>query len=546
MMGLTSMLTPERMKGLGPALRRWFAAGAVVLAPAACGGAAPGSTDLACSGDCALETGSFPELRESAGRELGLCPEANGSGDGSCQDKFPVEKGSDQGAWELQPSDAQENRDLPTAGDGVLETGEQTASELDVAAEAFDSIQSWGDAPEESAGLPPSCLVPPSGPAPGKTFPLGIWYHWIGANGDEAHDRAYYQSSLADLAAHGIDLVVPVFVFGQNRVWLLEEADKAGLEVIMGIGEMSALLSLPGVLLPQIADPLAQQQAAPLQGLPALRGYYVADEPDIHNVLPINLLAAKQAFEKADPGHPSFFTFALLNEMPEYFLVVQPEVLQTDMYPLYKFITWPEAFVNGLHVDNFLSHVETSVALAGAKPTWLVLQAFGNLLQWRVPVFEEIRAMAYLAVNRGIDGLIYFLYQSVPDGEQLEGLLDLAGNPTDNWVKLAGFHEQFQPVRNALTWSQPASPFATGGPPFDLGFFKHELGFHYLLVVNRDVMSSGTALIDLPAGPLPPIVAAFDETTGEEVSFTSDAGGAQLSLAVGPGDARMVRLCTGE
>jgi len=398
----------------------------------------------------------------------------------------------------------------------------------------------------EDSAPPPGCFAPPVGPPPGEWFPLGVWYHWIGGTGNEDHDRGYYESSFQDLAAHGIDLVVAVFVFGQNRVWLLEEAEKAGISVIMGMGEMTALVSQQMVTLPQLADPLAADLATPVKDLSSLHGYYIADEPGIHNIMPLNLLVAKDAFKKADPTRQSFVTFALINKMAEYVAVMQPETLVTDMYPLYKFITWPETFSGGLHIASFLIHLETAHSLAAGRPMWLVAQAFENKLQWRMPEFEELTAMVYLAVNRGVRGVVYFLYQSLPVDEELEGLVNILGQPTDNYIKLAAFHEQFEPIRNAVAWSQPTPAFATAESPFDLGFFQHALGFRYVLVVNRDVMSAQTAMVQFASSSLPGMAAVFDEVSGEEVPLQESGGETAIEVEVGPGGGRMFRVCAGQ
>lgn len=171
------------------------------------------------------------------------------------------------------------------------------------------------------------CYNPPNEPPDGSYLPIGVWYHWLGATGDEAHDREYYASSFADLAAHGIDMVIANFVFGTNRVWLLDEVGKHGIKVIMGVPEMTALIMQPYPISRAAADQLAEELAAPIRDMAALFGYYIANEPDINDIIPENLAIARQAFEKADPLHPSFSCFALLNEMQTYFDAISPEVL---------------------------------------------------------------------------------------------------------------------------------------------------------------------------------------------------------------------------
>jgi len=388
------------------------------------------------------------------------------------------------------------------------------------------------------------CYNPPTEPPDGAHLPIGVWYHWFGATGDEEHDRGYYRTTLADIAAHGMDMVVANFVMDTNRVWFLEEADRCGLDVIMGVPEMTALIVLPFPISQEQADELAEQLAAPIRDMPALFGYYIADEPGIHGIIPENLAIARQAFEKADPLHPSFSCFALLGKMQMYFDAMDPEVLLTDMYPLYRFITRPEMFVDGWHIDAFLHHIETARAIAGEKPVWLVVQAFSNNLQWRMPIFEEIRAMVYLALGRGVRGIIYFCYQSTDFGEQLRGLLDTSGQPTANYERTTELHRSLEPIKTALLWSHPVGMSIGVQDGFDATAFRHELGFHYVMVVNRDVLNRRTATVEIPSSSLPGVEAVFDEATGEAIPFERAGDAVRFSWTFEPGDGRMFRVCT--
>jgi len=405
-----------------------------------------------------------------------------------------------------------------------------------------DTDDDAGD--DDDSSQDDGCYNPPTEPPDGAYLPIGVWYHWFGATGDEEHDRSYYRTTLADLAAHGIDMVIANFIMGENRVWFLEEAERHGIGVIMGVLEMTALIMMPFAVSQAQADDLAEELAAPIRDMPALYGYYIVDEPGIHGVIPENLAIAKQAFEKADPNHPSFSCFALLGKMQTYFSAMDPEVLLTDMYPLYNVITTPEMFIDGWHIDGFLNHLETARAIAGTKPVWLVAQAFANSLQWRMPIFEEISAMVYLALNRGASGIIYFCYQSTNFGEQLRGLLDLDGQPTENYERMTEFHRDIGPVKTALLWSHPVDSIARVQAGFDAAAFRHELGFHYVMVVNRDVISQQTAVVEIPASSLPNIEAVFDEATGEAVPFEQAGDVVRFSWTFDPGGGRMFRVCT--
>ena len=391
------------------------------------------------------------------------------------------------------------------------------------------------------------CFNPPTEPPPGHYIPIGAWYHWFEATGDEAIDREYYQTTFAELAAHGIDLLVTTFVPPANRIWLLEEAEEQRIKVIMDMREMTVLVGSPVPINQAEADQLAEELTAPIRDMPALFGYYIADEPGMHGFLPENLGIAREAFEKADPEHSLFSCFFLWYLMGKYFKAMQPDILLTDIYPI-DYETIPEDFINGWHIHLFQFLLRNAWRVAGGKPAWMVTQAFSAPTTWRMPIFEELRALTYLALNQGFTGIIYFCYQSVVDGYGyvITGLVDFDGQHTENYERMSEFHQELEPVKTALMWSEPVDAIIQAPEPFDLAMFRHQLGFHYVMAVNKDVLNPRTGIFEIPVHLLPNVEAIFDEASGAALPFENAGDVVRFSWTLNPGDGRMFRICTGE
>jgi hypothetical protein len=169
-----------------------------------------------------------------------------------------------------------------------------------------------------------------------------------------------------------------------------------------------------------------------------------------------------QVIAETDPEHPTF-----VNEVPG--AVVQyadiAHITGTDPYPI------------GSGVPENLSwvgkSVKQAVEVAGGRPVWAVVQAHRqpppNSAN-RFPTPEEIRCMAYLALNNGAKGLLFYAWGDVYRTEQGE------------WVSGFKFNEQLQ------------------------SFFRKfnaelaKMGLHYLLgKVRRDVIKIEPATAPLDA-----------------------------------------------
>jgi len=168
----------------------------------------------------------------------------------------------------------------------------------------------------------------------------------------------------------------------------------------------------------------ARQLVSQLRIHPATIVHYAIDEPMGGGISPETVRKFCQVIAETDPEHPTF-----VNEVPG--AVVQyadiAHITGTDPYPI------------GSGVPENLSwvgkSVKQAVGAAGGRPVWAVIQAHRqpppNSAN-RFPTTEEIRCMAYLALNNGAKGLLFYAWGDVYRTEQGE------------WASGFKFNEQLQ------------------------------------------------------------------------------------------------------
>ena len=143
---------------------------------------------------------------------------------------------------------------------------------------------------------------------------------------------------------------------------------------------------------------------------PALLGYYLFDEPSPakEGQTPADLKRVYDVVADEDPYHPVGVCINRQDVTDDYsdcFDVVLP-----DPYPLVKTVR-PLTYVSD-RVDV------TRELLAGRKPVWIVPQAFGwdvikgidDPERYRTPSPAQERCMTYLALVRGVQGVLYYCY----------------------------------------------------------------------------------------------------------------------------------------
>lgn len=154
---------------------------------------------------------------------------------------------------------------------------------------------------------------------------------------------------------------------------------------------------------------------------PALRAWLLSDEPDLHDVPPSEVARARDALVAGGARKPTAVVLFDGNQAAQY--APQADWLIQDRYP----IPW-------LPLADFSKHLRLARHAAGPRrPLYAVIQAFDwsfypDLLpgesNLRPPTAAEIRAMTYLALVRGADGILYYTFD--------DGRWDLRRHP-ETW-----------------------------------------------------------------------------------------------------------------
>lgn len=227
-------------------------------------------------------------------------------------------------------------------------------------------------------------------------FPLGLY---LGPTEDE---------HLARIAAAGFNTILCYgYGAGKDPRAYLDRAAKHGLKVIYSIKDFyegSAWYPKQGA-----ASDLDQmrQYITELRDHPALLAWYINDE--LGPPWMPKLQAAYDLVCDLDPDHPAFQVLCVPSQNALYYGVT--DILGVDPYPVPRH---PVTMV-GEWMDT------ARAAMWRAKPVWCVPQIF----QWanyskdpkdREPTLGEKRAMAYLALIHGAQGLICYSYYDLLKG----------------------------------------------------------------------------------------------------------------------------------
>lgn len=169
-----------------------------------------------------------------------------------------------------------------------------------------------------------------------------------------------------------------------------------------------------------------------------LLAWEIKSRPDEFLVHPDMMLALYQIVGEISPTHPVATILRYADTMSVY-------ARATDIV-----IPW-ELPVPELGVARVGEVVEAAkAATGGQKPVWAVIQATGNAwatdstmsekAEGRLPTPAEVRAMAYLALIHGADGLLYYAY-NIEQGAQQKSFR-LARDAPELWACIAELNLQ--------------------------------------------------------------------------------------------------------
>lgn len=330
------------------------------------------------------------------------------------------------------------------------------------------------------------------------------------------------EDALFDVAAAGFNLILN----GDTTPSYLGRAAACGLRVI------------PYIRVEHMAEDV--KGAA---GARPLFAWYLFDEPDLNNMTPEKYGDLSRTLRALDPTRPIFLTVLSPRRYAEY--AADCDIFATTVYPVHH----EDEQENKLWAVAWAT--EAAVRAAKGRPVWTVLQAFFGEPAWeRNPTPEEVRVMAFLALNHGSSGILYFSYKSgdkpLPEQTELyDGIVSLN-------AELAALRGPL--LTPPLRW-KPALKVIDEDPADDVQFIQFEekpapvptpaidcslrrFGkAHLFIAVNADPWSK-TMEIALPSALAGrPIVEIYGDPEDSVKDKLSEDG--RIELDFGPHDVRL-------
>ena len=240
---------------------------------------------------------------------------------------------------------------------------------------------------------------------------------------------------------------------------------------------------------------------------PALLGWYALERPDMQGAFPNVVGEIYSDLAALDPHHPILLALRPNSSLPGFAEACDIVVVWTEPVP-----RWP--------ISTVADDVQRAIqATGGHKPVWAMIQSTG--LAWsqdaslkqqttgRAPTAAEHRAMVYLALMSGADGIAYYSYR-LPARQGLPPY-DIRRDAPELW-------ESIKETNSQLIWLAPVLSNASPEPielpedsPIRIAAFEYE-GASYIVAVNPG--ASATAIsFDLGAGPHQELPVLFERRT---------------------------------
>jgi hypothetical protein len=169
--------------------------------------------------------------------------------------------------------------------------------------------------------------------------------------------------------------------------------------------------------------------------------------------------------------------------------------------------------------------LDDDVRQAGGRPLWIDAQAIRYKQELREPTPAEIRVQAYLSITYGATGIIYYNYNG-PDST----LPDEFGNATPSLLEVGRIADELSRLAPVLLTLQRVQISGEFPHYLNVQGFQNKEGAHYVMVVNKDVTTSHTIRLTLPAASVHQVI---DVRSGDALVLQQNS--IQLHLAAGDG-----------
>lgn len=199
----------------------------------------------------------------------------------------------------------------------------------------------------------------------------------------------------------------------------VKKAESVGLKVLIYPGSR---MEKPEFNINDVKNTVAN-----LAKSPAILSWYLSEEPDAANIDPKQIKEERDLISNLDPGRATSIIISDRSRYKNY--ANYSDIFMIERYPV------PKQSI----VDVAESLDMARKAVKDKIPVWAVLQAFGYQndknkgWDWgREPTLQEMKAMTWLAIAKGVRGIFYFTYHGsqyfIKDSpDHWEGLKAIAG-----------------------------------------------------------------------------------------------------------------------
>jgi hypothetical protein len=365
-------------------------------------------------------------------------------------------------------------------------------------------------------------------------FPLGLWYE--GGVGDArdnvlpadpAKAAASYKRDFADIAAHGINLIVIPNSPPEHHQLVLDTAQKHGLKVILELGldggPFGHMIRGDQPMTDEAIQQTLEKMLAPIKDHPALYRVQLLDEPPGDAFKRYGHIA--DAVTKFDPKTKPFCCLTGASDGGAFLADGKSDVVAFDMYPFGPGVKEGSAE----HLNAFATYAQRFVDWANQAhaDSWAVVQCHDITGQLRLPTAGELRCMTYASLATGNKGVFWFLYQSEHVGAPtlMGGLVDRDFKPRPLWAEVAKLSEEIAPLTETLAGLKGPTDLPQDDKQLLARLLTDAAGMQYVFVVNMDATKARTVRVQYKAPPQKPgkfkVVRLPDDKLQAEIEIPS-------------------------
>jgi len=240
-------------------------------------------------------------------------------------------------------------------------------------------------------------------------FPFGWYWHSKNPEDLKEYAREGYNTVFTFMPINP-----PETAAGEMRKRYLDAAQANGLKITLypypGYKYCSYKYPLPSEMTLEQAKEIKENLLL-WKDHPAILGWYIADEPECGNHIPVGWAkAVNELVKSCDPYHITYVVNNTVEGQRAYLECA--DIRFPDVYTWFKkgeYSDW-----NGKRIVRSLDAARQ--ATKGKMPVFAILQGMnslsGNIPNGRAPTFVELRGQTYTAIIHGATGIAYYHYLS--------------------------------------------------------------------------------------------------------------------------------------